>query len=70
MRIRLQTFSFRFAEQVLNSKLAIKQEIESILSDPRIDVGQLSRPRFNKLLDEAFPEKGLGETTRSVRRAG
>jgi hypothetical protein len=58
MRIRLQTFSFRFAEQVLNSKLAIKQEIESILTDPRIDVGQLSRPRFNKLLDEVFPEKG------------
>ncbi len=30
MKIRLQKFSFRFAEQVLNSKLALKQEIESI----------------------------------------
>jgi len=58
MRIRLQTFSFRFAEQVLNSKLAIKQEIESVLTDPRIDVAQLSRPKFNDLLDEAFPAKG------------
>lgn len=58
MKIRLQTFSFRFAEQVLNSKLAIKQEIESVLTDPRIDVTQLSRPRFNELLDEAFPAKG------------
>jgi len=58
MRIRLQKFSFRFAEQVLNSKLAIKQEIEAILTDPRIDVTQLSRPKFNELLDEAFPAKG------------
>jgi len=58
MRIRLQTFSFRFAEQVLNSKLAIKQEIESVLTDPRIDVAQLSRPRFNEILDEVFPAKG------------
>ena len=58
MRIRLQTFSFRFAEQVLNSKLAIKQEIESVLTDPRIDVAQLSRPKLNELLDEAFPAKG------------
>ena len=26
--IRLQTFSFRFAEQVLNSRLSIKRELE------------------------------------------
>jgi len=58
MRIRLQTFSFRFAEQVLNSKLAIKQEIEAVLTDPRIDVAQLSRPKINELLDEVFPAKG------------
>jgi hypothetical protein len=50
MRIRLRTFSFRFAEQVLNSKLAIKQEIESILSDPSINLSDLSRPRFNSIL--------------------
>jgi hypothetical protein len=44
MRIRLQTFSFQFAEQVLNSKLAIKQEIKSVLTNFRIDAIQLSRP--------------------------
>ena len=37
MRIRLNIFSYRFAEQVLNSKLSIKQEIENILSDPPHD---------------------------------
>ena len=41
-----------------NSKLAIKQEIESVLTDPRINVAQLSRPKFNELLDKAFPAKG------------
>ncbi len=58
MKLRLQTFSFRFAEQVLNSKLAIKQEIESVLLDPDIDLAVLSRPRFNEILDELFPAKG------------
>ena len=57
MKIRLQTFSFRFAEQVLNSKLAIKQEIESVLTDPKIDISSLSRPGFNKCLDDLFVAK-------------
>jgi len=38
MQLRLQKFSYRFAEQVLNSKLAIKQEIEEVLLSPKIDV--------------------------------
>jgi len=38
MRLRLENFSYRFAEQVLNSKLAIKQEIEGILTDDMRDV--------------------------------
>jgi len=56
--IRLQKFSFRFAEQVLNSKLALKREIESILTDTSIDLAKMSRPKFNKLLDEKFVSKG------------
>jgi hypothetical protein len=47
-----------FAKQVLNSKLALKQEIEGILTDPSIDVSTLSRPRFNDVLKERFVEKG------------
>ncbi|TET89613.1 MAG: restriction endonuclease [Methanomassiliicoccales archaeon] len=57
-RIRLRTYSYRFASEVLNSKLAIKQEIESILTDPSIDVPSLSRPAFNKILKEKFTTKG------------
>ena len=56
--LRLQRFSFRFAEQVLNSKLALKQEIESILTDPSINIRSLSRPRFNEILKEKFASEG------------
>ena len=56
--IRLQIYSYRFAEQVLNSRLLIKQEIEQILQDPGIDVSGLSRPKFNKVLDTLFRAKG------------
>jgi hypothetical protein len=56
--LRLQRFPYRFAEQVLNSKLTLKQEIENILTDPKIDVASLSRPHFNEILKEEFIKKG------------
>ena len=57
-RIRLERFSYRFAEQVLNSKLAIKQEVEAILTSDQIQLSSLSRPAFNKVLRESFVSKG------------
>ncbi len=38
MRLRLEKFSYRFAEQVLNSKLNLKQEIDEVLTDLEIDL--------------------------------
>ena len=58
MSIRLKTFSFRFAEQVLNSRLAIKQEIQDIILDPSISLPELTRPKFNEILDKSFVSKG------------
>jgi hypothetical protein len=58
MTLRLRTFSYRFADQVLNSKLVLKQEIEEILTDDRSKVPSLSRPFFNQALDERFVGKG------------
>ncbi len=58
MRINLQKYSFRFAEQVLNSKLTLKQEIEGILLDPGIELHALNRPHFNKILENLFIQKG------------
>lgn len=56
--LRLQKFSFRFAEQVLNSKLTLKQEIENTLTDSSIDIHSLSRPKFNEIIKEKFVGKG------------
>jgi hypothetical protein len=56
--LRLKYYSFRFAEQVLNSRLAIKQEIDSILQDSSIIVEQLSRPKFNEVLEKLFLNRG------------
>jgi hypothetical protein len=56
--LRFQEFSFRFAEQLLNSKLYIKKEIYSVLEDPSIVLNQLSRPNFNKILEDLFKAKG------------
>lgn len=56
--LRLQKFSYRFAEQVLNSKLSLKQEIEEILTGQDIDLRLLSRPKFNWILEKKFVSKG------------
>ena len=57
-KIHLRKYSYRFAEQVLNSKLALKEEIENVLTDRSISLKGLSRPLFNKKLDELFYKKG------------
>ena len=57
MKIRLEYYSYRFAEQVINSKLSLKKEIEDILLDPSIDVSTLNRPYFNEALDTLFINK-------------
>ncbi len=58
MHITLRNFSYRFAEQVLNSRLALKQECEEILCDSNLEISELSRPAFNAKLDEAFAAAG------------
>lgn len=57
-QIVLRTYSYRFAEQVLNANLSIRQEIEAILKDVSLPIPELSRPRFNQELDRRFVEKG------------
>ena len=60
----LKNFSYRFAEQVLNSKLAIKREIEGILTDSNIKISSLSRPEFNRVLKDSFVNKGWEDQPR------
>ncbi|MDQ7836000.1 MAG: BglII/BstYI family type II restriction endonuclease [Humidesulfovibrio sp.] len=58
MPIILRNFSYRFAEQVINSSLAIRQEIEAVLTDPSLPIAELSRPRFNEELETRFVARG------------
>jgi len=56
--LHLQKYSYRFAEQVLNSKLALKEQVENILTSLKGGFENLSRPRFNALLEERFSAQG------------
>ena len=58
MSVRLEHYSYRFAEQVLNSRLSIKNEIETIIRDSTENLSLLSRPVFNNELEKHFVEKG------------
>ena len=58
MKIRIKNYSFRFAEQVMNSNLSLKQEIENVLLGQDLDLAILSRPKFNKILDNKFVSMG------------
>ena len=58
MSIRLKKFSYRYAEEVFNGKLGIKNEVEDILYSCTKDLSILSRPEFNKILDTEFKRLG------------
>ena len=58
MSIRLKKFSYRYAEEVFNGKLGIKNEVEEILYECTKDLSVLSRPEFNRILDAEFKKRG------------
>ena len=58
MSVRLLKYSYRFAEQVLNSNFILKNEIEDIIFEASRDLSVLSRPNFNNLLQDSFTRRG------------
>ena len=56
--MQYRTYSFRFAEEVLNSKLSLKKEIEDIVGSLKPDYHTLNRPTFNQIVEDAFKAKG------------
>lgn len=64
MSVQLKNFSFRFAEQVFNSRLLLKQEINELLLTACNDLSILGRPDFNKILKDLFIEKGWSSQPR------
>jgi len=57
LKLSLQRFSYRFADEVLYSRLAVKKQVEDLLTQDS-DPAQLSRPGFNALLRERFVAAG------------
>jgi hypothetical protein len=55
--VRFRAFSYRFAEQILNSRLPIRKEIEEILSSVKPSLKGYSRPELNEVLKNAFLDK-------------
>lgn len=58
MSIRLKKYSYRFAEQVFNGKIQIKNELEDIIYSATKNLSVLSRPEFNKTLNSEFKKRG------------
>ena len=56
--MKLLTYSYRFADEVLNGKLSVKKEIEAVIASQSGMVNTLSRPHFNEVLKKSFIEKG------------
>ncbi|TRZ53783.1 MAG: restriction endonuclease [Dehalococcoidia bacterium] len=54
--MRFKSYSFRFAEQVLNSKLKTKKEIEAIIGS--IKSTGYSRPELNLVFEKEFSAQG------------
>jgi hypothetical protein len=52
--MRFRTYSYRFAEQVLNSKLELKKEIEDIINSIEVKPEAFSRPELNKIFEAKF----------------
>lgn len=56
--MRFRTYSYRFAEQVLNSKLELKKEIENIIGLVKVQPNAFSRPELNRILEAEFADEG------------
>lgn len=57
MAVRLKKYSFRFSEELFNSRLAQKAEIEQILYAACVDFSKLNRKEFNRILMICFWKK-------------
>jgi hypothetical protein len=54
--MRFRTYSYRFAEQVLNSKLELKKEIEEIIGSVKVKLEGFSRSELNRILEAKFTD--------------
>ena len=63
--MHLKTHSFRFAEEILNSKLRLKNEIFSVLNSIPPIFAKHDRKESHKLILQEFKNKGWGREARA-----
>jgi len=56
--MRFNSWSYRYAEQVLNSKLALRKEIEDAIGGIKITSEGFSRPQLNKEIEKELVSRG------------
>ena len=62
--MRFKTWSYRFAEEILNSNLEIKKEIEEIVRN--VNPKEFSRKKLNKEFSDQFLKNGWKKEARVV----
>jgi len=56
--MRFRTWPYRFAEQVLNSKLTLRKEIEKAIESVDLNSRLMSRPNLNEAFRQQFSKLG------------
>jgi len=56
--MQFETWSYRFADQVLNSKLALKNELESVIHGVQLPTRTYLRPELNRRFEKLFLDRG------------
>ena len=62
--MRFRTWSYRFAEQVLNGKLALKKEIEDTIESINFNRNEVTRPKLNQAFRNEFLKRGWKKEVR------
>ncbi len=54
IEMRFRSWSYRFAEEVLNSKLPMKRELEEIINSIHLKPAEITRPKLNEEFKKEF----------------
>lgn len=56
--MRYRTWSYRFADEILNSKYSVKKELEDIIRSTNLPASQMTRKALNHEFAKKFAAKG------------
>lgn len=68
--MRFRIWSYRFAEEVLNSKLALKKEIEDVIKSIHFSPSEVTRPKLNQAFRREFLKRGWESEVRIFEELG